>query len=148
LARAASRSEKSARTEASAPLRRGRELLAVDLQEEVALLDDVALAHGQVDDLAHDVGGEIDLALRVDLPVRRDLARQIVRSTFAERDGRPLLALRANGRGGDAADEEERDDTDDDLRSAFHAGTVIRRDRSWVSDVSWSAAAAAAAFVC
>ena len=57
-------------------------MTAKDLKLDYFKFYDVA--NREVDDLTHDVGREIDFALRVDLAVRRDLAGQILPLDLAE----------------------------------------------------------------
>ena len=102
------------------PLGRCGELLLVDLQEEIALLDDVALAHGKVDYLSHHVRRQVDFASGVDVPVRRDFAGQILSLHFAERDGRNVLAALRHESGRDRAGDDQHDHSDDDLRTTPH----------------------------
>src|SRR5207302_3000812 len=96
-----------------------------DLQEKVILLDDVALAHGQVDNLTHHVRGEVDLALGVDASVRRDLGGQILPRHFAVRDRRDVLAAPRREPGGEHARDDQYDDSDDDFGATLHVKDLL-----------------------
>src|SRR5262249_37617890 len=104
-----------------AALRLRGELGAVDLKEQLALFDLVALLHGEVDDLAHHERGHVDLALSLDLAVRGDLRDQVELLDLGGRHAGNVL-VPAPDRGGQADDGHGADDRpSDDLGPLRHA---------------------------
>jgi len=81
--------------------------LWVDLEQELALADDLAFLDRQLDDLARDIGAQIDLGLWAHLPARRDRGHEITRLHLL---GTHLDCLVLAFRGGQPAD---RDDDED-----------------------------------
>ncbi len=121
VALAASRSWRMAARLASRPCGLRGELRAVDLQQELALLDLVPLLDGQVDDLAHDQGGHVDLALGLDLAVGRDLGDEVELLDLGGRDARDVLILAPDGRGQGADDDDRQPGPENDFGLLGHA---------------------------
>ncbi len=105
--------------------RRRPSLVLVDLEQEVALGDPIAFAHREVDDLAHHVGREVDLLLRLDLAGGGDQAPQVGPLDLLDGHHRRLLRLRLHHVDDDQADHGQGGHRHPDLDSTGHLGHLI-----------------------
>src|SRR5262249_43094359 len=96
-------------------------LRRIDADKNIALPDDVPLLHRDSDDLAPDVGGDVDLGARLDLAVGRDDGGDLSGLDLRDVDLGPLPALRQEY--GGRSDAGENDDASDDEQSLLHGRT-------------------------
>jgi hypothetical protein len=75
----------------------GLEARRVDAQQQVAALHPLPLLHRNFDDPAHDVGRDVDLALRLDHSARRDHGDEVAPLDDLRADERAALLARGDG---------------------------------------------------
>jgi hypothetical protein len=113
------------RPTSSRALHAGEVLLAVEFDQQLALLDVVAFLDGQAGDLGADVGADVDLGVRLDLAGGVDLLHDLRALDRHDLDFLCLVVLAVHD--GEAAGAQRDHDRDcDDDQVAFLHGRVPR----------------------